>query len=274
VGASPIDVSSVLRELIFTSVDAAVLTSATLTVDGKFDFTRERLGLDGELEVRELVVESPFEYDRQAALYLPAHAPDPRHPGYRRQLAKIIAETTAVTRGGALALFTNTHDMRQVATLLRADRSHEGQIRLQGEAPRHALLDELRAATEPMILLATSSFWEGVDVPGDALRLVIIARLPFASPGDPIVAARLRQLEEAGRSPFKDYQVPLASLALKQGFGRLIRTRHDEGVVALLDRRAWTMGYGKIFLRSLPPCSILRTREELLDWWGDLEDLL
>lgn len=272
VGASPIDVSNVLRELVFYQVDAVALTSATLTVDGRFDFTRERLGLD--FEVEEILVESPFDYERQAALYLPAHAPDPRKESYQQQLAELIVETAAVTRGGALALFTNLRDMKLVTELIRSAGEYGGIVRAQGEAPRHALLDELRFASEPMLLLATASFWEGVDVPGEALELVVIARLPFASPADPLVAARLRQLESDNRNPFMEYQVPLASLALKQGFGRLIRTRDDEGVVALLDRRAWTMGYGKVFLRSLPPCTILRTQDELRDWWGELDGLI
>ena len=262
VGASPIDISDVMRERVFARVGTAVLTSATLTSDGDFAYVRERLGIDGD--ATELVLPSPFDFERQTALFIPIDAPDPRREGYLEGLARLLAATSDVVDGGTLALFTSTRDMLEVAELVRP--LVMKRLRVQGERPRQSLLDELRRG--PVVLLATGSFWQGVDAPGEALEAVVIARLPFASPGDPLVEARLRQLEESGRSPFKDYQVPQACLTLKQGFGRLIRQRGDRGVVAILDARVRTMGYGKVFLRSLPRCTRVETIDELREWWG------
>lgn len=263
IGYSPVDVSVTLQELLFSSVGAVVLTSATLTVDGSFAFLRERLGVEAD----ELILPSPFDYPRQAALYLPRRAPDPRRDDAVERAVDLVVETVGVVGGGALALFTSYRDMRTAAAALRE--RFDGVIRIQGERSRRALLDELRAVgeRERLILLATASFWEGVDVPGDALRVVAIARLPFASPGDPVVAARLRQLEGDGRSAFLEYQVPQACLALKQGFGRLIRTARDRGVVVLLDGRVRSMSYGETFLRTLPTCTVVETPGELEAWW-------
>jgi ATP-dependent DNA helicase DinG len=267
VGASPIDVSEVFREMIVYPVETVVLTSATLTVDGSFAYVRERLGLGPDVDAQELVLDSPFDFERQVALFLPRDAPDPRNPGALERLADLLIGTISVVEGGSLVLFTSLRDMERVAALVRAGLDRP--VRVQGERPRQALLDELRAADarEPTVLLATASFWEGVDVPGDALQLVAIARLPFSVPSDPVVAARLRRLEEDGRNPFVEYQIPQASLSLKQGFGRLIRSRRDRGVVALLDKRLQTMGYGKIFLRTLPSCTVIDHLDELRRWW-------
>jgi ATP-dependent DNA helicase DinG len=269
VGASPIDVSPVIRELVVFPVETVVLTSATLTVGGSFAYVRERLGLGPDVEVEELVLESPFDFERQVALFLPRDAPDPRRPGALEQLADLLVATISVVEGGSLVLFTSHRDMERAAALVRA--ALDRPIRVQGERPRQALLDELRAAdaSEPTVLLATASFWEGVDVPGDALQLVAIARLPFSVPSDPVVAARLRRLEEEGRNPFLEYQIPQASLSLKQGFGRLIRTRRDRGIVALLDRRLQTMSYGPAFLRTLPRCRVIDDVEALRRWWTE-----
>jgi ATP-dependent DNA helicase DinG len=263
VGASPIDVAGRLRESVFWNVEAAVLTSATLAVDGSFRYVQDRLGLD--FEVTELVLPSPFDFDRQAALFLPAHAPDPRNSGYHEAFAALVTQTFECVPGGALVLFTSYRDMARVAALLR--RRASWPLRVQGERPRAALMAELREAREPMMLLATASFWEGVDIPGEALQLVVIARLPFASPVDPLVAARLQQLQEQGRNGFMEYQVPQACLALKQGFGRLIRSQRDRGVVAVFDGRIQRMGYGKVFLRTLPSCPVTTNLEELTRWW-------
>lgn len=264
VGASPVDISEVMREQIFFEIETVVLTSATLSSDGNFDFTKERLGID--FEPTEMILPSPFDFEKQAALFLPEEAPDPRREGYLDALAKLIIKTIDVVDGGALVLFTSHRDMQQVARLVRPDLSRL--LRVQGERPRRTLLEELRSGSEPMALFGTASFWQGVDVPGEALEVVVIARLPFASPGDPLVTARLKLIEEAGRSPFKEYQIPQACLALKQGFGRLIRSRGDRGVVAIFDARVRKMGYGKIFLRSLPPASRVETHDELVKWWG------
>lgn len=264
VGSSPIDVAELLRERIFFQVEAVVLTSATLTAAGSFAYVRDRLGVD--FDAAELVLPSPFDFRRQAALWLPDDAPDPRAEGYAEALARLIAEGCGLVRGGVLALFTSWRVLTDVATRLRGAAGLGRAVRVQGERPRSALLAELRGGVEPLLLLATASFWEGVDVPGEALELVVITRLPFASPGDPVVAARLRALAEAGRSPFADYQVPQAALTLKQGFGRLIRTRRDRGVVAILDRRLQTMGYGQSFLKTLPRCTVVRSLDEARGW--------
>ncbi len=264
VGASPVDVSEVMREQVFFQIESVVLTSATLTSDGSFDFTEERLGID--FEPTELVLDSPFDFEKQAALFLPRDAPDPRREGYLKALSELIVKTIDVVDGGALVLFTSYRDMQRVARLVRPELTRL--VRVQGERPRRTLLEELRSGSEPMALLGTASFWQGVDVPGEALEAVVIARLPFASPAAPLIAARLGQIEESGRSPFKEYQIPQAGLARKQGFGRLIRSRGDRGVVAIFDGRARTMGYGKVFIRSLPPASRVETLDELREWWG------
>jgi ATP-dependent DNA helicase DinG len=263
-GASPIDVSEIIRERVFYRVPSVVLTSATLTVDSSFAYVRERLGID--FDAAELVLPSSFDFREQAALYLPADAPDPRREGYAEEVARHLVDACRVVAGGALALFTSYRLMTEVAALVRG--SVDRVVRVQGERPRHALLAELRDAAEPILLLATASFWEGVDVPGEALELVVIARLPFASPSDPLVAARLRQLAEEGRSPFVEYQVPQAALALKQGFGRLIRSRRDRGIVAILDGRVRSMSYGAKFLRSLPRCTVVDSLEAVQAWWA------
>lgn len=267
VGASPVDVSGVLSELVFGEVGAVVLTSATLTVEGRFDFVRERLGLEAGAD--ELILPSPFDFERQAALYLPREAPDPRRPGALEEVVDLLSRTVEIVGGGALALFTSHRDMQRAAALLRAEVGFT--VHMQGERPRRALLEALRRARRPTALLGTASFWEGVDVPGEALRLVAIARLPFTSPADPVVAARLKRLEEEGRSPFLDYQVPQASLTLKQGFGRLIRTRRDRGVVAVFDRRIVSMPYGSTFLSTLPRCRVIDDEGALERWWSDGE---
>jgi ATP-dependent DNA helicase DinG len=265
IGASPVEVAVLLRERIFYEVESVVLTSATLTSDGSFDYIKEQLGID--FETSEQILPSPFDFERQVALFVPRDAPDPRREGYLEAVATLIEDTATLVQGGTLALFTSVRDMNRVAELIRP--WIERTVRVQGERPRSALLDELRAGDEPILLLATASFWQGVDVPGAALEAVVIARLPFASPADPLVAARLRQLEEQGRSAFMDYQVPQACLTLKQGFGRLIRRRGDRGVVAILDARLRTMGYGGVFLRSLPACTRVGSLEELKRWWEE-----
>ena len=245
--ATPIDVSELLRDLVFESIPTVVLTSATLTVQGGFQHIRKRLGMS---EARELVVPSHFRYGEQALLYLPPQMPDPREPDFVEAAADCIQRVLEITRGRAFCLFTSYSQMRALYERLMPVLDFP--ILLHGTAPRKALLEQFRE-TPNAVLFGTSSFWQGVDVQGEALSCVIIDRLPFAVPNDPVVQARMKVIEEAGGKPFFDYQVPSAVLTLKQGFGRLIRSLEDRGVLVLLDPRVRKQRYGQTFLQSLPP---------------------
>jgi ATP-dependent DNA helicase DinG len=244
--ATPIDVSEILREKLFDQFDTVVLTSATLAVGARFDYLKQRLGVQPSKEV---VLPQEFNFHEQALLYIPESLPDVRNPAFGERAAQEIIQLIEISQGRAFCLFTSNAQMRDL---------HErvsGRVRfpllLQGTAPRTILLDRFRT-TPNAVLFATASFWQGVDVPGAQLSCVIIDKLPFAVPSDPIVAARVRALEEDGRNAFAEYQVPEAVLALKQGFGRLIRSKTDRGILAILDNRIRRMQYGRIFLESLP----------------------
>jgi ATP-dependent DNA helicase DinG len=248
--AAPINVSALLRDLVLDRLHATVLTSATLAVERSFEYIRGRLGVGPAEELR---LPSEFDYHRQALLYLPARMPDPRTPGFVRAAAREVMEILTRTRGRAFVLFTSYTNLRQVHALVSGELPYP--VLVQGSAPRSVLLQRFRS-TPHAVLFATSSFWQGVDVAGDALSCVIIDRLPFASPGDPVTAARLDAVARTGGSPFTDFQVPLAILALLQGLGRLIRHRDDRGILAILDPRLRTSRYGARFLASLPPAPI------------------
>ncbi|MGB8932858.1 MAG: helicase C-terminal domain-containing protein, partial [Anaeromyxobacteraceae bacterium] len=261
--AAPIDVAEELVERLYRRTDTVVFTSATLAAQGKFDFFRRQVGLSPDLfEVEEARYDGPFDYSRQAALVAPEGLPEPNAPGFIPAAAEAIRKLTAITGGRAFVLCTSIRNMQ---ALHAASRDLPYQLLIQGERPKGRLLQAFRE--EPSVLFATQSFWEGVDVPGDPLSLVIIDRLPFAPPNDPVMAARVKALEEGGRSGFGELQVPAAALALKQGFGRLIRTRDDRGMVAILDSRLVTRGYGRAFIATLPGCPLCRTVADAREWW-------
>jgi ATP-dependent DNA helicase DinG len=255
--ASPIDVSSIVREILLDRMRVTVLTSATLSVDNSFDYVRHRLGVTRAKEIR---LDSEFDYAQQSVLYLPRRMPDPRSPQFAEMAAREVLEILRRSRGRAFVLFTSYANLRRVQRI--AETELEYPILVQGSAPRSALLRDFKA-TPNAVLLATSSFWQGVDVVGEALSCVIVDKLPFASPGDPITAARIEAIASAGGSAFNEYQVPLAVLALKQGLGRLLRHREDRGVLAVLDPRLRTMGYGRRFLSSLPPAPITQKLDDV-----------
>jgi ATP-dependent DNA helicase DinG len=255
--ATPIDVSGILREHLFERFDTVVLTSATLAVGGRFDFLKQRLGVPTALEK---VLPTEFDYKNQALLYIPNRMPDVRDPSFSAKAAEEITRMLEITQGRAFCLFTSYSQMKDVHA--RVLQTVDFPLLLQGTSPRPALLEKFRN-TPNAVLFATASFWQGVDVPGDQLSCVIVDKLPFAVPSDPIVAARVKTLQEEGRNAFSEYQVPEAVLALKQGFGRLIRARTDRGVLAILDNRIERMQYGKIFIASLPAYSITRDIQEV-----------
>jgi ATP-dependent DNA helicase DinG len=249
--ASPIDVSMIVKELLFDRMRATVLTSATLTVDRSFSYIRSRLGIAHADEVR---LASEFDFAEQAMMYLPPRMPDPRSPDFVTAAGRQVIELLKRSRGRAFVLFTSYATLRSVQAI--AEMALDYPILVQGTAPRTELLRQFRS-TPHSVLFATSSFWQGVDVVGDALSCVIIDKLPFASPADPITSARIDALRARGGEPFDEYQVPLAILALQQGLGRLIRHRKDRGVLAVLDPRLKTKGYGRRFLASLPPAPVV-----------------
>jgi ATP-dependent DNA helicase DinG len=249
--AAPIDVSTIVRELLLDRMRATVLTSATLTVDGTFAYIRDRLGIRKAAEVQ---LPSEFDFTRQAILYLPPRMPDPRSPEFPMAAGQQVIEILRRTRGRAFVLFTSYAALRTVQAI--AGMALDYPLLVQGTAPRTELLKRFRE-TPHAVLFATSSFWQGVDVVGEALSCVIVDKLPFASPSDPVTSARMDAIRARGGEPFGEYQVPLAILTLQQGLGRLIRHRQDRGVLAVLDPRLRTKGYGRRFMGSLPPAPVV-----------------
>jgi ATP-dependent DNA helicase DinG len=255
--ATPIDVAEPLREMLFDKLRAAVLTSATLAVDGGFTYLKSRLGLTS---TEELLLPSPFDFARQAVLYVPRGMPEPQSPLFVERAAVEVRELLKASRGRAFVLCTSYANMNALAERLAGEVPYP--LLVQGEAPRPVLLETFRR-TPGAVLLATTSFWQGVDVAGEQLSCVIIDKLPFASPADPVVQARIERLRARGGSPFDEYQVPVAVLMLKQGLGRLIRTATDRGILAVLDSRLVQKSYGRRFLVSLPNARLVHDRAEV-----------
>ncbi len=248
--AAPIDVSRLVRDALFDRFRTVILTSATLTVDDSFEYVKGRLGVREADEVR---VPSEFDFATQALMYLPRRMPPPKAPTFAEAAARETIELLRRSRGRAFVLFTSYAVLRTVQRFVEMALPYP--VLVQGTAPRSVLIDQFRS-TPNAVLLATSSFWQGVDVVGEALSCVIVDKLPFASPGDPVTAARIDAIKARGGDAFSDYQVPLAILTLQQGLGRLIRHRTDRGVLAVLDPRLRTTGYGRRFLTSLPPAPV------------------
>ena len=261
--AAPIDVSSIIREQLLDRMRATILTSATLTVAGSFEYVKRRLGAD---DANQLRVPSEFDFTEQAILYLPKQMPAPKSPEYGEAVAREVLDLLLRTEGRAFVLFTSYAMLRSVRDRVELDLPYP--LIVQGTAPRSALLAQFRA-TPNAVLFATSSFWQGVDVVGEQLSCVIIDKLPFASPGDPITAARIEAITAEGGDAFQEYQVPLAILAMLQGLGRLIRHRSDRGVLAVLDPRLRTMGYGRRFLDSFPPAPVTQNPEAVSRFFAD-----
>jgi ATP-dependent DNA helicase DinG len=263
--ASPIDVGDLVRRHIVTAGPVPIFTSATLAAAGDFSYQRARLGLDDPDACDELLVPSPFDYAKQAILYVPRDLPVPADDGFSSAAAQRTLELLAITGGRAFLLFTSHRGLRDAAKRLEGIPYPR---LVQGDAPRATLIDRFRS-TPGAVLLGTASFWEGVDVPGDALSLVVIDKLPFAPHTDPLIAARMQACAQAQRDPFETIQLPAAAIALKQGFGRLIRRRDDRGIVAILDARIVTRTYGKTFMDTLP-AGLPRTSalEQVRRWWA------
>jgi ATP-dependent DNA helicase DinG len=263
VNAAPFDVAPFLEATLFERTPSVVLTSATLAEGRSFSFVRETLGI---AHAQELIAPSPFDYRRQARLYIAPPWLNPKDPSFARRAAPIIEECLDRTSGRAFVLFTSYARLREVHAILAGRLAFP--TKLQGDLPRSALLDWFRA-TKNAVLFGTGTFWEGIDVVGDQLSCVIIDRLPFPSPTDPLVAARIAALEARGRSGFEAYMIPSAIVRLKQGFGRLIRSRRDRGLIALLDGRALGMGYGAAIVDALPPATRIDALDRLDELWSD-----
>lgn len=273
--AAPVNVSEHMRDYLFDKVSPVILTSATLSSSGAnvdFSFVKKRLGIDSAIE---LSLDSPFDYGKNVLLYVPGRFPDPNNEKalYRSEIVSNIIDIYDVMGGRIFALFTS-YEMLNYASKAISEKREDIKLLKQGELPRYVLLDVFKR-DRGSILMGTSTFWQGVDVPGASLECVIITKLPFSVPTDPINAARIRDIEQEGKNPFNEYQIPRAIMMFRQGFGRLIRTNTDRGVVAILDPRVKTRFYGGKFLEALPGCRRTGSLEDIRGFFdhfpGDLE---
>jgi len=265
--ASPIEVGLFFQEKLFAHGLPLVFTSATLATDRSFSYFKERLGLLPEVEG--CVLDSPFDYNRQSLLYVPRHLPPPQNNRFLDSLAAEIGQLLNLSKGRAFVLFTSYRNLNYVAE--RLPKQLNWPCLIQGQAPRSALLDRFRRDTDS-VLLATQSFWQGVDVPGESLSAVIIDKLPFSPPDKPLIKARMQKLREEGLDPFMSYQIPEAIITLKQGLGRLVRSRTDHGLLAVLDTRMVNRHYGKKFLRSLPPSPMTHDQTQIAEFFKGISE--
>lgn len=264
--ASPLDISSQFRSRVLEEVQPAIFTSATLSCAGSFEFIKENLGID---EADELILGSPFDYRNNALLYLPKGLPDPTYEfqPYQDKVALEIKDIVSLMKGRTFILFTSFKMMDKIYVQLK-EQFKELRVIRQGELPRYRLI-EIFKKHDDTVLLGTNTFWQGIDMPGRMLECVVIAKLPFSVPDEPIVEAKMELLAARGKNPFSDYQLPRAIIMLRQGFGRLIRTRFDRGMVAILDPRIKSRMYGRRFLAALPPCRQIHDLEEAKRFFVD-----
>lgn len=261
--ATPVKVAEELENCLYNAVQSCVLTSATLTTGGDFKYIQDRLGIDEEC--KKMRLQSPFDYKGRTLLYVPEQGfPEAAASNYMDMLQKRIHDLLQLSRGRALVLFTSFRAMDLVAQYL-ADRL-DYPVLVQGTASRHALLDQFRECNDS-VLLAVASFWEGVDVSGDSLSCVLIDKLPFEVPSDPVIQARMKAVEADGGNAFFQFQIPRAILSLRQGVGRLMRSTGDRGVIGILDIRIFSKGYGRMFRASLPPSPVVRDLTEVQEFF-------
>ncbi len=258
---SPLDVSTILEEALFKGETPMILTSATLSAGGKFDFIKERLGIK---QAEELMLDTVFDYEKQSLFYLPKHLPEPSSLQFSAEISDEIIRILEASGGRAFLLFTSWRNLEAVYQNIAGRLPY--QLLKQGDQPKQMLIDQFKEDISS-VLFGTSSFWQGVDVEGEALSCVIIDKLPFASPSDPLTSARIDALAMQGKAPFSAYQIPLAILSLRQGIGRLIRNSKDRGIIAILDRRLTSKGYGKKFLHSLPKAPMSDDFEEVVSFF-------
>ena len=263
--ATPIDVAGDLQKNLYSSVDSCILTSATLSSGGSFAYISQRLGLDGDAKFMQF--SSPFDYKEQTLLYVPETLfPEPTEQNFQSAVGERVLQIVRLSKGRALILCTSFKGMEALAAFL--ERTADYPVLVQGSASRNALLHRFREETHS-VLLAVASFWEGVDVVGESLSCVIIDKLPFEVPSDPVIQARIERIKQDGGKPFFDFQVPRAILTLRQGVGRLMRSVTDRGVIALLDVRLYKKGYGRVFLKSLPPSPVTRDLSDVAHFYAE-----